>query len=238
MNISQKINMALAYKGMSQAALARAIGMTPSNFNQKYKRQTFTQEELEQIATVLGGTYVFGFEFPDGSPYRIRLVNTSRGYMLTDGGCAMRYLGANLNFDNADIVREVKRICAGFGMAIRKSQLFFPVSEGVGIVKSLMMFVAAIGRLADVANQNVIAAASEEMLWACAYEFRELLLKNRRDSRKELIKIIKDIVSQAKKKKDYRKILIFLCLKDGLEQITDSYYDQIKKQQLNLFCDD
>lgn len=67
MNISQKINMALAYKGMSQAALARAIGMTPSNFNQKYKRQTFTQEELEQIATVLGGTYVFGFEFPDGT---------------------------------------------------------------------------------------------------------------------------------------------------------------------------
>lgn len=179
-----------------------------------------------------------GFEFPNGSPYQIRLVNTSRGYMLTDGGCAMRYLGANRNFDNADIVREVKRICAGFGMAIRKSQLFFPVSEGVGIVKSLMMFVAAIGRLADVANQNVIAAASEEMLWACAYEFRELLLKNRRDSRKELIKIIKDIVSQAKKKKDYRKILIFLCLKDGLEQITDSYYDQIKKQQLNLFCDD
>lgn len=67
MNISQKINMALAYKGMSQAALARAIGMTPSNFNQKYKRQTFTQDELEQIATVLGGTYVFGFEFHDGT---------------------------------------------------------------------------------------------------------------------------------------------------------------------------
>ncbi len=67
MNISQKINMALAYKGMSQAALARAIGMTPSNFNQKYKRQTFTQDELEQIAAVLGGTYVFGFEFPDGT---------------------------------------------------------------------------------------------------------------------------------------------------------------------------
>lgn len=179
-----------------------------------------------------------GFEFPNGSPYRIRLVNTSRGYMLTDGGCAMGYLGANLNFDNADIVREVKRICAGFGMAIRKSQLFVPVSEGVGVVKSLMMLVAAIGRLADVVNQNVIAAASEETLWACAYEFRELLLKNRRDSRKELIKIIKDIVSQAKKKKDSRKILIFSCLKDGLEQITDSYYDQIKKQELNLFCDD
>ena len=67
MNIAQKINMAIAYKGISQAALARAIGMTPSNFNQKFKRETFTQEELESIAKALGGTYVFGFEFPDGT---------------------------------------------------------------------------------------------------------------------------------------------------------------------------
>ncbi len=67
MTIKQKIDMAAAYKGISQAALARAIGMTPSNFNQKYKRETFTQEELEQIAGALGGVYVFGFEFPDGT---------------------------------------------------------------------------------------------------------------------------------------------------------------------------
>ena len=67
MTISQKINMAIAYKGISQAALARAIGQTPSNFNQKIKRETFTQEELEKMAEVLGGTYVFGFEFPDGT---------------------------------------------------------------------------------------------------------------------------------------------------------------------------
>ena len=67
MTIEQKINMALAFKGMSQAALARAIGQTSSNFNQKLKRATFTQEELEQIASALGGVYTFGFEFPDGT---------------------------------------------------------------------------------------------------------------------------------------------------------------------------
>jgi len=59
--------MALAYKGVSQAALARAINMTPSNFNQKFKRATFTQDELEQIAAALGAIYSFGFEFPDGT---------------------------------------------------------------------------------------------------------------------------------------------------------------------------
>lgn len=67
MTIKQKIDMALAYKGKSQAQLAREVGMTPSNFNQKYKRETFTQEELEKIAAALECVYVFGFEFPDGT---------------------------------------------------------------------------------------------------------------------------------------------------------------------------
>ena len=67
MTMEQKISMALAYKGMSQAALAREMGTTPSNFNQKLKQGTFTVEELEQIADVLGGKYFFGFEFPDGT---------------------------------------------------------------------------------------------------------------------------------------------------------------------------
>jgi len=68
MTIEQKINMAIAYKGISQAALARAIGMTPSNFNQKLKRDTFTDEELERIAKALGAAYIpASFEFPDGT---------------------------------------------------------------------------------------------------------------------------------------------------------------------------
>lgn len=67
MTISQKISMAIAYKGISQAALARAIDTTPQNFNKKMKRETFTQEELERIAAALGGEYFFGFKFPDGT---------------------------------------------------------------------------------------------------------------------------------------------------------------------------
>ena len=67
MTMEQKINMALAYKGISQAALARLIETTPSNFNQKMKRGTFTVEELEKIAAALGAKYFFGFEFEDGT---------------------------------------------------------------------------------------------------------------------------------------------------------------------------
>jgi hypothetical protein len=67
MTLEQKIGMALAYKKTSQAALARMLGQTPSNFNQKLKRGTFSVEEMEKMAVVLGAKYFFGFEFEDGT---------------------------------------------------------------------------------------------------------------------------------------------------------------------------
>jgi len=67
MTISQQINMVAAYKGLSQADIARLIGTTPQNFNKKVKRGTFSREEMEQIAEALGATYTASFEFPDGT---------------------------------------------------------------------------------------------------------------------------------------------------------------------------
>jgi transcriptional regulator with XRE-family HTH domain len=66
MNTEQMIKTAIAYKGISQSALARAVGMTPSNFNQKLKRDSFTTEELESMAKVMGGEYQTFFVFPGG----------------------------------------------------------------------------------------------------------------------------------------------------------------------------
>lgn len=67
MTIEQKLKMALAYSGISQAELARRIGTTPSNLNQKVKRNTLTNEELEQIALALGGAWRAEFIFSDGT---------------------------------------------------------------------------------------------------------------------------------------------------------------------------
>lgn len=67
MSIEQKLKMALAYSGTSQAELARRIGTTPSNLNQKVKRNTLTNEELEQIARALGGNWRAEFVFDDGT---------------------------------------------------------------------------------------------------------------------------------------------------------------------------
>ena len=67
MTIEQQINMALAYKGMSQAELARKIGTTPSNLNKKVKRDTLTKAEMEKIARVLGGSWRAEFVFENGT---------------------------------------------------------------------------------------------------------------------------------------------------------------------------
>lgn len=63
MTIEQKIKMALAYAGISQAELARRTGTTPSNLNQKIKRNTLTMEELEKIAEAMGGKWKAEFDF-------------------------------------------------------------------------------------------------------------------------------------------------------------------------------
>ena len=67
MTFEQKINMATAFKKISQAELARRIGATPQSFNKKVKRGTLTTDELNKIAEVLGAIYRFGFVFPDGT---------------------------------------------------------------------------------------------------------------------------------------------------------------------------
>lgn len=67
MTIEQKIKMALAYKGISQAELARRIGTTPQNFNIKLKRNSLTNKDLELVAEALGGTWRAEFVFDDGT---------------------------------------------------------------------------------------------------------------------------------------------------------------------------
>lgn len=67
MTIEQKIKMAIARCGISQSELARRMGQTPSNLNQKIKRGTLTQYELYQIAEIVGGVWIAEFHFDDGT---------------------------------------------------------------------------------------------------------------------------------------------------------------------------
>ena len=67
MTTEQQIKMALSYAGISQAELARRLGYTGPNLNQKIKRGTLTREEMERIAAALGGRWRAEFVFDDGT---------------------------------------------------------------------------------------------------------------------------------------------------------------------------
>ena len=57
MTIEKKIKMLLAYTGVSQADLARLIGTSPQNLNQKMKRNSLTFDEMEKIAHAIGAEW-------------------------------------------------------------------------------------------------------------------------------------------------------------------------------------
>ena len=67
MSNSQKIKMLLAYKNVSESALARLLGTSPQAFNQRLKTDKFTFEEMEKIAAALGCSWRAEFVFSDGT---------------------------------------------------------------------------------------------------------------------------------------------------------------------------
>ena len=65
-DISKKIKAAGTYLGISQAELARRLGMSPAALNQRLKTGKWSSEDLERIAEALGAEFICEFVFPDG----------------------------------------------------------------------------------------------------------------------------------------------------------------------------
>ena len=66
MTTSEQIRVLCVRTGVSLSELARRINQTPQNFNAKLKRNTITQDELNQIAKVLNVTYEQYFVLGNG----------------------------------------------------------------------------------------------------------------------------------------------------------------------------
>lgn len=66
MTSSEKINILCEKLSISKAEVSRLIGMSPQNFNAKLKRNSFSPEELEQIAVALGIKFHIAFILPNG----------------------------------------------------------------------------------------------------------------------------------------------------------------------------
>lgn len=66
MTISEQIKVLCVRQNISLAELARRLGKSPQSFNSKMKKESFTVEELEKIATVTGSTFERNFILMDG----------------------------------------------------------------------------------------------------------------------------------------------------------------------------
>lgn len=66
MTTSEQIRVLCVRRGVSLSELARRINQTPQNFNAKLKRNTITQDELNQIAKALEVTYEQYFVLGNG----------------------------------------------------------------------------------------------------------------------------------------------------------------------------
>ena len=66
MSMTEKIRILLVKRGnISEAELARRLGLLPQNFNVRMKRDNFNEADLKQIAEVLNCTFKAGFILND-----------------------------------------------------------------------------------------------------------------------------------------------------------------------------
>jgi DNA-binding Xre family transcriptional regulator len=66
MGMTEKIRILLVKRGnMSEAGLARCLGMSTTNLYNRMKRDNFTDKDLRKIAEVLDCTFKAGFVLND-----------------------------------------------------------------------------------------------------------------------------------------------------------------------------
>lgn len=66
LTLQQKIKLACDMAGISLTELGQRMGMSQPSISKRVSTGKFTQEELEQIAEILGAEFRSGFYFPDG----------------------------------------------------------------------------------------------------------------------------------------------------------------------------
>ena len=66
MQISEQIRVLCVRCNVSEAELARRLGKSPQSFNSKMKRETFTVNDLEKVASALGVKFKRNFVLENG----------------------------------------------------------------------------------------------------------------------------------------------------------------------------
>lgn len=65
-SVSEQLKILCVKLGISVSELGRISGKSPQSFSQKMKRESFTVDELKQIAEAVGSKYEGAFITPSG----------------------------------------------------------------------------------------------------------------------------------------------------------------------------
>lgn len=66
MTVPEQIKVLCVRSGISEAELARRLGKSPQSFNSKMRRGTFTVDDLESVARVMGVEFERHFVLESG----------------------------------------------------------------------------------------------------------------------------------------------------------------------------
>ena len=66
MSVSEQLKILCIKLGISVSKLSRLLGKSPQAFSQKMKRESFTVDELKQVAEIAGCQYEGAFIMPSG----------------------------------------------------------------------------------------------------------------------------------------------------------------------------
>lgn len=67
LTLKQKVRLACDKSGITMTEIGEKMGTSQQNFSKRVVKGKFTQEEMQQIAEILGAKWYSGFEFPDGT---------------------------------------------------------------------------------------------------------------------------------------------------------------------------
>lgn len=66
-NFSKGIRTAFAYSPISQAEAARRLNMSSQNFSGKIRKESYSYDEMQRYAEMMGCEFEAHFVFPDGT---------------------------------------------------------------------------------------------------------------------------------------------------------------------------
>lgn len=107
MSMTEKIRILLVKRNnMSEADLARKMGLSPQNLNNKMKRDNFTEKDLLSIAQALDCTLDISFKMNDTNESVQK--NEARAYCFS---LVFLYLDFQIGF--ADLLFQLLNYCIG-----------------------------------------------------------------------------------------------------------------------------